>query len=300
VKKLCVTLWAIIRFNISSDYNKFQIIIIFYILYKKMAKTNTNQKNSKSIKTENNTTNKKENDKEFVSEKDNCKNETWCFLCDSISKKPIIYISIVSILILIIILSNLLNMSNKIQNDYMLEGIEPNDCIMAIKEYHENSNKKTTWKPANTWDTVVVDYIWRFTSWEVFDTSVRSIAEKCGKYNPNRNYNEWLEFVIWNGQVVPGFDKAPLGMKVWQTKTVKLSPSEWYGEKSESNYQFFPKEQLPPKQDGTNEYKKWEKLFTSMWEIEIIDVNNSWVILNLNHPMAGKELIFDITIKNIK
>lgn len=62
-------------------------------------------------------------------------------------------------------------------------------------------------------DTISVDYVGKFEDGTIFDTSLKSEAQKASNYSPDRNY-EPLTFTAGQGQVVPGFDKGVLGMKV--------------------------------------------------------------------------------------
>ncbi|MFZ3233017.1 MAG: FKBP-type peptidyl-prolyl cis-trans isomerase [Patescibacteria group bacterium] len=77
-------------------------------------------------------------------------------------------------------------------------------------------------------DTVAVDYLGKLEDGTVFDTSIKSEAEKTPKYNPNRDYSPLL-FTVGAGQMIKGFDKGVLGMKVGEKKTLRLPPEEAYG-----------------------------------------------------------------------
>lgn len=77
-------------------------------------------------------------------------------------------------------------------------------------------------------DTVSVDYVGKFPDGTLFDTSLESEAKAAGKFQEGRPYQPF-SFVVGQGQVVPGFDKNVLGMKVGETKTFTLPPEEAYG-----------------------------------------------------------------------
>lgn len=77
-------------------------------------------------------------------------------------------------------------------------------------------------------DTVAVDYLGKLEDGTVFDTSIKSEAEKTPKFNPNRDYSPLL-FTVGAGQMIKGFDKGVLGMKVGEKKTLRLPPEEAYG-----------------------------------------------------------------------
>lgn len=134
---------------------------------------------------------------------------------------------------------------------------------------------------------------------EIFDTSVESVAKACGVHNPQRNYVEGLAFSAGAGQMIPGFDAAVMGMQANQTKTILIPAVEAYGEWSEKNIQSVPMTQLPPKPDGAA-YVVGDMLYTQMGQqVQVVSISGDAVNMDMNHPLAGKNLVFDITIKNI-
>jgi peptidylprolyl isomerase len=81
---------------------------------------------------------------------------------------------------------------------------------------------------AQNGDTVHVHYVGRFPGGKVFDTSMKSEAEKSGLFNPARDYKP-LQVVLGAHQVISGFEDALLGMTVNETKEVTLPPEKAYG-----------------------------------------------------------------------
>jgi len=81
---------------------------------------------------------------------------------------------------------------------------------------------------AQNGDTVSVHYVGRFPGGRVFDTSMRSEAEKAGLFNPARDYKP-LQVTLGAHQVISGFEEALLGMRVNESKEVTLPPEKAYG-----------------------------------------------------------------------
>ena len=81
---------------------------------------------------------------------------------------------------------------------------------------------------AQNGDTVSVHYLGKFPGGRVFDTSMRSEAEKAGLFNRARDYKP-LQVVLGAHQVIPGFEEALVGMKINETKEVTIPPEKAYG-----------------------------------------------------------------------
>ena len=111
---------------------------------------------------------------------------------------------------------------------------------------------------------------------------------------------EPIEFTVGEGQMIAGFDAAAIGMKVGENKKVNIPANEAYGPKSEEAMIKVPKAQLPEgmdpqigmqleatQQDGRNQV------------LVVAEVLEEEVILDANHPLAGKDLTFDIEMMEI-
>jgi len=172
------------------------------------------------------------------------------------------------------------------------------DCKILIEEYLDQAiTEKNEGENIKNWDTIVVHYIGRLDAKEVFDTSHENIAKACGKHNTQRDYDAGLEFTVGGGQMIAWFDKAVVDMKTWETKTIIIEAKDAYGERSETKLVKVNRNDIP----DADQYKKGGKVMTQMWQIfTVYEIDDTEVTLDTNHELAGKELIFDITIKEIK
>ena len=165
-----------------------------------------------------------------------------------------------------------------------------------VEEYLEKSDKNWEWIEIKKWDNITVDYIWRLEDWTVFDTSIEEIAKACGKYNEGRNYTEWLTFEVWTGQMIKWFDEWVIGMKVWQTKTIQFWPEKWYWQRREEYVMTYSSEEV----GDLSKFTEGQRIYLWIWAAALITkVTDKEITLDLNHELAGKNLIFDITIKSI-
>lgn len=171
-------------------------------------------------------------------------------------------------------------------------------CANAIKDYLAKADTKgKAGKKVEKGHQIVVHYIGRLDEETVFDTSIEEIAKACGKYNAQRNYNEGLAFQVGAGQMIAGFDKAVEGMSIGQTKTVHIEASDAYGERSDKNLVKVPREQIP----DADKLEKGMKVYASTGQpFTVYAVDSKEITLDANPELAGKKLIFDITVTDIK
>jgi peptidylprolyl isomerase len=110
-----------------------------------------------------------------------------------------------------------------------------------------------------------------------------------------------LEFTMGAGQMIPGFEKAVMGMKVGDKVTTDIPCQEAYGEHSEQMVISVEKSNIP------NEIKPEVGLQLSIQQqdgssvpVVVTEVNENDIKLDGNHPLAGKDLIFDIELVSVK
>lgn len=133
-------------------------------------------------------------------------------------------------------------------------------------------------------NTVKVHYTGTFDDGKVFDSS-----EKHGKP---------LEFKVGAKKVIKGFDDAVIGMEVGEEKEVKISAKEGYGETSEELIKKVPKESMP-KEAKAGMSIVMQTAQGPKLPAKIIAVDEKEVTVDLNHPLAGKNLNFKIKVVEI-
>jgi FKBP-type peptidyl-prolyl cis-trans isomerase 2 len=134
-------------------------------------------------------------------------------------------------------------------------------------------------------DKVKVHYHGRFTDGTTFDSS---------------EGREPLEFTVGEGNVIKGFDEGVMGMSIGDKKTVSIQAGDAYGDKSEDMLVEFPKEQFPP--DMNPEVGMQLNMTNGNGQVilvTIVEVKEDSVILDANHPLAGRDLVFDIELVSI-
>jgi len=109
-----------------------------------------------------------------------------------------------------------------------------------------------------------------------------------------------LEFELGAGQIIPGLDAAVTGMALGAEKTVTIPADEAYGAHDPDRVQAVPREQFPdhiPAEVGTELQVQTPDGQTL--PVVIADVNDAAVVLDANHPLAGKDLTFAVSIVGI-
>ncbi|CAM4264676.1 FKBP-type peptidyl-prolyl cis-trans isomerase [Gillisia limnaea] len=135
-------------------------------------------------------------------------------------------------------------------------------------------------------DTVKVHYTGKLADGQVFDTSE-------GK--------EPIEFTLGQGQLIPGFEKGLLDMKLNEKKTVNIPKEEAYGEPRAELVQEVEKNQLPEEikpEVGMGLVSKTPD--GQEMNLVVSEVKENTIVVDGNHPLAGKDLVFDLEVVEIK
>lgn len=138
---------------------------------------------------------------------------------------------------------------------------------------------------AQTNDTVKVHYTGRLNDGTVFDSSVE---------------REPLQFTLGEGQVIPGFENAVIGMTAGESKTVTIAADQAYGPRRDDLILAVERDQFPP--DITPEVGQQLQVRQTNGDVALVtvaEVGEAAVKLDANHPLAGHDLTFEIQLVEI-
>ena len=109
-----------------------------------------------------------------------------------------------------------------------------------------------------------------------------------------------LAFTQGAKQIIPGLDKALLGMKAGDSKKVTVKPEEAYGVLDPKAEAEVPKDALPAGAAvvGTRLLARGQD--GQPRPVTVKTVKDSTVVLDLNHPLAGKTLFFDVKVVSVE
>lgn len=109
-----------------------------------------------------------------------------------------------------------------------------------------------------------------------------------------------LEFTVGSGQIIPGLDRAMPGMAVGDSKTVQIPAEHAYGAHDPAGLQAIPREGIPediPLDIGTRLSMRTPD--GRSVNVVVAEVTEATVVLDANHPLAGKDLTFAVSLVEI-
>lgn len=138
---------------------------------------------------------------------------------------------------------------------------------------------------AKNGDTVKIHYTGRLDDGTVFKTS-------CG-YKP-------LKFKIGKSKLIPAFQETVVGMKPGKSRTVRIAAGEAYGPRNEEMVAVVHRNKFPENIKlyvglQIDVHQQNGEIFAA----KVIDISEESVTLDANHPLAGKDLTFDIQLVEI-
>ncbi|MGH1425106.1 MAG: FKBP-type peptidyl-prolyl cis-trans isomerase [Pseudooceanicola sp.] len=138
---------------------------------------------------------------------------------------------------------------------------------------------------AKTGDTVRIHYTGTLTDGTTFDSS---------------DGRDPLEFTVGSGQIIPGLDKAIPGMVVGDKKTVEIPSAEAYGARQDEAMQVVPRDQVPEEIDLRPGLQlQVQTPQGQVMPVTVTEVTETEITLDANHPLAGKDLVFNIEMVSI-
>jgi FKBP-type peptidyl-prolyl cis-trans isomerase 2 len=108
-----------------------------------------------------------------------------------------------------------------------------------------------------------------------------------------------LSFVMGAGEVIPGFDAAVGALEVGESSTVSIAAADAYGDHDPEGVQTFPLDFFGGQVPEIGWTVELETQDGQKVPAAIIGVSEESVVLDFNHPLAGKDLTFEITLVEV-
>lgn len=132
--------------------------------------------------------------------------------------------------------------------------------------------------------SVSVNYTGRLEDGTIFDTSLQEGRTP-------------LTATLGQGQLIPGFENGLMGMTAGEKRTIEIEPQDAYGDVNPQMVSEVALNQVPEgvkegdMLQGQNQY--------GPVQVVVKEVKESSVVLDMNHPLAGKKLIFDLEVVSV-
>jgi FKBP-type peptidyl-prolyl cis-trans isomerase SlpA len=139
-------------------------------------------------------------------------------------------------------------------------------------------------KKIQTGDNVKVHYTGKLEDGSIFDTSLAEGREP-------------LETTLGQGQLIKGFEAGLIDMIVGEKKTIEIESSDAYGDHNPEMINEIPRAQVP---EGVKEGEMLQGMGPmGPVNVKVVEVKEDTVVLDANHPLAGKKLIFELEVVEI-
>jgi FKBP-type peptidyl-prolyl cis-trans isomerase SlyD len=127
-----------------------------------------------------------------------------------------------------------------------------------------------------------------------------TLSDENGKIIESNRGEEPVSYTHGANQIIPGLEKGFLGMEINEEKSIRVQPEEAYGPVDPESFKEVPKSEIP-----AGALKKGTMLQArgpggEELSVRVHDITTETVVLDLNHPLAGKTLNFDVKVLSIE
>jgi len=147
----------------------------------------------------------------------------------------------------------------------------------------------------NDGDFVLLDFVGRIKeSGEIFDLTKEEIAKENGLYNPNFIYKP-IPVIVGSHFIIKGLEEEIKKMKVGDKKKIVVKPENGFGERSEKLIKLISIAEF--KKQNIDPYPGMPVTINNL-RGRVLSVSGGRVKVDFNHPLAGKELEYELEIKD--
>jgi len=125
-------------------------------------------------------------------------------------------------------------------------------------------------------------------------------ADETGELLDSSEGKGLLGFIVGGGEVLPGLDAGVIGMEVGDSKDIKLSGAEGFGERDDEKFAEIPMEKLPEGVVPGTQLQLQGPQGPMRAVVTKMNVEEQTATLDFNHPMAGKAVTMTVTVKTAK
>ena len=133
--------------------------------------------------------------------------------------------------------------------------------------------------------TVTVNYTGKLEDGSIFDSSLVEGREP-------------LKAKLGEGQLIPGFESGLIDMTIGENKTIEINPTEAYGEYNDELIIEIPKSNVPENVEIGMMLQTFGPMGPSI--VKVLEIKDEVVVLDANHPLAGKKLTFELEVVGVE
>ena len=137
----------------------------------------------------------------------------------------------------------------------------------------------------NEKSSVVVNYTGKLEDGTIFDSSLNEGREP-------------LTATLGQGALIPGFENGLIGMSVGDKKTIEIAPEDAYGPINEESVLKIEKTKVPENVEVGMMLQTFGPMGPSI--VKVLEIRDEIVIIDANHPLAGKKLIFELEVVGVE
>ena len=127
-----------------------------------------------------------------------------------------------------------------------------------------------------------------------------TLSDETGTVIESNKGKQPMSYVHGKRQIIPGLEKELSGMKVGEEKKIQVKPEDGYGPINPDAFQEVPKDKLPPEALKVGTTLMAQGAQGQGIPVRVHEIKDTTVIMDFNHPMAGKTLSFDVKVSEIK
>jgi FKBP-type peptidyl-prolyl cis-trans isomerase 2 len=121
-----------------------------------------------------------------------------------------------------------------------------------------------------------------------------------GSVFANTADSEPLEFKLGENKIIPGIENAVEGMNVGESKTVNVNPEQAYGQRRDELVEEVSRDQFPENvEPKVGQRFEVPRQVGQPMVVQVVDVSQQTVTLDGNHPLAGRDLTFELELLEI-
>ena len=127
-----------------------------------------------------------------------------------------------------------------------------------------------------------------------------TLSDEAGTVIESNKGKQPMSYIHGKSQIIRGLEKELSGMKVGEEKKIQVKPEDGYGPVNPDAFQEVPKDKLPPEALKVGTMLMAQGPQGQGIPVRVHEIKDTTVIMDFNHPMAGKTLSFDVKISEIK